>query len=216
MNKVTTVIVNYQTPDLLEEAVLSFIKFYPSTKLLIFDNGSEDNSADVIKKLQIEFPDTITSHFESENIYHGPALHKSLNELVKSEYCFFLDSDTVTKKAGFLEKGLEILSSNEKNYALGRVVSVNQRGFKDPAGIPIIVTPYLLMKTAPYPQFSPFMHHGQPVLLNFREAQNAGYRLIHFPMEEYIDHLWRGTASKYGYGLGLKGKFEFLLNKIGL
>lgn len=216
MSKVTTVIVNYQTPRLLEDAVLSFKKFYPSTELLIFDNGSEDNSADVIKKLQSEFPDTIRSHFEGENIFHGPALHKSLNELVKSEYCFFLDSDTVTKKAGFIEKGLEILSSNKNNYALGRVITVNQRGFKDSAGLPVIVTPYLLMKTEFYPQFSQFVHHGQPVLFNFREAQEEGCRLIHFPMEEYIDHLWRGIASKYGYGLGLKGKFEFLLNKIGL
>ncbi|CAN5205584.1 hypothetical protein BH23BAC3_BH23BAC3_26750 [soil metagenome] len=216
MRKITAVIVNYQTPDLLKDAVLSFKKFYQSTELLIFDNGSQDNSADVIKKLQSEYTDTITYHLESKNIFHGPALHKSLNKLVKSEYCFFLDSDTVTKKAGFLEKGLEILSSNKNNYALGRVITVNRRGFKDPAGLPIIVTPYLLMKTAPYPQFSPFVHHGQPVLFNFREAQEEGYRLIHFPMEEYIDHLWRGTASQYGYGLGLKGKFEFLLNKIGL
>ena len=35
-------------------------------------------------------------------------------------------------------------------------------------------------------------------------------------MDDYIDHLWRGTASKFGYGLGLKGKFDYLLNKLGI
>ena len=216
MKNITAVIVNYQTPDLLEDAVLSFKTFYPSVNLLIFDNGSRDKSTIVIENLQEKFPDSIQTHFEPGNIFHGPALHKSITELIKNEFCFFLDSDTVTKKKGFLEKGVEILSSDKKNYALGRMIKTNERGFKDLGGIPIIVTPYLLMKTGPYSDFPPFIHHGQPVLHNFREAQKKGMKLIDFPMHDYIDHLWRGTASKYGYGLGLRGKFEYLLNKIGL
>lgn len=216
MNSVTTVIVNYQTPDLLRNAVLSFKKHYPDIKIIIFDNGSADNSISIIADLQEQYPESIESHLEEKNIYHGPALDKSIRELVKTDYCFFLDSDTVTKEKGFLEKGLDLLSSEEKNYALGYKLNANKRGFKDPEGTPIILTPYLLMKTAPYRKFPPFFHHGQPVLDNFREAQKKGYKLIHFPMEEYIDHLWRGTASKFGYGLGLKGKFDYFLNKLGL
>lgn len=216
MNSVTTVIVNYQTPDLLRDAVLSFKKHYPENKVLIFDNGSADNSRTIISDLHEQYPESIETHFEQKNIFHGPALDKSIRELVKTDYCFFLDSDTVTKEKGFLEKGMDLLSSEEKNYALGYKLNANKRGFKDPEGTPIILTPYLLMKTAPYRKFPPFFHHGQPVLNNFREAQKKGYKLIHFPMEKYIDHLWRGTASKFGYGLGLKGKFDYLLNKLGL
>ncbi|WP_340105859.1 glycosyltransferase family 2 protein [Rhodohalobacter sp. 8-1] len=216
MKQVTTVIVNYQTPDLLRNAVLSFKEHYPETQILIFDNGSKDDSKTVVAKIQNQYPDSIHTHFEEENIFHGPALDKSITELVKTEFCFFLDSDTVTKKKGFLEKGVDILSMSKKNYALGYKLKANKRGFKDPEGIPIILTPYLLMKTEPYQKFPPFFHHGQPVLHNFREAQNNGYELIHFPMEEYIDHLWRGTASKFGYGLGLKGKFDYVLNKLGI
>lgn len=216
MKRVTTVIVNYQTPELLRSAVLSFKEHYPETRVLIFDNGSKDDSKSVIAKIQNQYPDSIFTHFEEENIFHGPALDKSITELVKTEFCFFLDSDTVTKKKGFLEKGVDILSANTKNYALGYKLNANKRGFKDPEGTPIILTPYLLMKTTPYQKFPPFFHHGQPVLKNFREAQNNGYELIHFPMEEYVDHIWRGTASKFGYGLGLKGKFDYLLNKLGI
>ena len=216
MMNVTTVIVNYQTPKLLQNAVQSFKKFYPDVDVLIFDNGSNDQSAQVIKRLEELYSDSVRTHFEIKNMFHGPALHKALDNLIQTEYCFFLDSDTITKKQGFLEKGIEILSSDSNNYALGFRIKVNRRGFKDPNGIPIAVTPYLLMKTKPYHQFPPFHHHGQPVLKNFYEAQKQGYRIESFPMDEYIDHFWRGTASKYGYGLGLKGKIEFMLNKLGL
>lgn len=54
------------------------------------------------------------------------------------------------------------------------------------------------------------------VLANFKAARENGYKLLHFPMDKYIDHLWRGTASKYGYKLGLKGKLDYLLNRLGL
>lgn len=216
MKQLTTVIVNYQTPDLLKNAVLSFKKFYPEVKLLLFDNGSRDHSKQVIENLRLEYPETVKIHFEEENIFHGPAMDKSIREMVDTDACFFLDSDTVTKMGGFLEEGLARLMSRKENYALGHKLSTNKRGFKDPEGTPIILTPYLLMKTEPYKAFPPFFHHGQPVLKNFREAQKNGYKLLHFPMDEYIDHLWRGTASKFGYGLGLKGKVDYLLNKLGL
>jgi len=216
MKQVTTVIVNYQTPDLLQQAVESFKAVYPNVQTLIFDNGSRDHSRIVISSLRDVYPDSVEAHFEGKNIYHGPALHKALTKLIKTEYCFFLDSDTYTKKGGFLECGVKELSSNKKNYAFGYCIKANQRGFKDENGITVAVTPYLMLKCEHYHEFPQFIHHGQPVLFNFKDAQEKGYQVIHFPMDNYIDHLWRGTASKYGYKLGLKGKIDYLLNRLGL
>lgn len=216
MKEVTAVIVNYQTPDLLQQAVESFKKIYPNVNTLIFDNGSRDHSKSIISSLTDRYPDTVKAHFEENNIYHGPALHKVLSRLIDTEYCFFLDSDTITKKGGFLEKGIEELSSNKKNYAFGYCIKANQRGFKDENGITIAVTPYLLLKCEHYSKFPQFIHHGQPVLFNFKEAQENGYHVIHHSMDRYIDHLWRGTASKYGYKLGVKGKIDYLLNRLGI
>lgn len=216
MKEVTAVIVNYQTPELLQQAVESFKIIYPDVKTLIFDNGSRDNSKSVIQNLVSTYNGSVTAHFEEKNIYHGPALHKTLTELIHTDYCFFLDSDTITTKGGFLEQGVETLASNKKNYAFGYCIKANDRGFKDENGITIAVTPYLLLKRKYYNKFPPFIHHGQPVLLNFKDAQEKGYRVIHHPMDHYIEHLWRGTASKYGYKLGLKGKIDYLLNKFGL
>lgn len=213
--EVTTVIVNYQTPDLLTTAVTSFKKYYSDVPLIIFDNGSRDNSRDIIEELIFSHKN-IEAHYESENIFHGPAIHKAITDLVETEFCFILDSDTETLKPGFLEEGISILQSDEKLYALGHLEHSNRRGFKQKDGIPVILTPYLLMKVEPYHKFPPFIHHGQPTINNFFEAQKAGYRLEHFPMYDFIDHKWRGTASKFGYKLGLKGKINHLLNKIGL
>lgn len=216
MKDVTAVIVNYQTPELLQQAVESFKEIYPDVKTLIFDNGSRDHSESVISDLINTYPESLSAHFEGQNIYHGPALHKALTKLIHTKYCFFIDSDTVTKTGGFLEKGVEKLASNKKNYAFGYCIKTNQRGFKDENGITVAVTPYLLLRVEYYDQFPQFIHHGQPVLFNFKDAQEKGYRIIHHPMDQYIDHLWRGTASKYGYKLGLKGKLDYLLNRLGI
>lgn len=222
---VTVVTVHYQTPELLRKTVESFQRWYPSIPYLVFDNGSSPDSEKVLR--QIEMPGLsewgqsaeggaeVHVHREPSNIFHGPALDKAVREMVSTPYVFFLDSDTETQTPGFLEQAIEQLEQDPSMYAAGRQIRVNRRGFKDPDGFPILLTPYLLLKTDLYRQFSPFIHHGQPGLKHFYEAQQAGYRLIDFPMHHYIDHLWRGTASKFGYRLGLRGKWDFLMNKLG-
>lgn len=61
-----------------------------------------------------------------------------------------------------------------------------------------------------------FNKHGAPCLDNFRHARERGYTLAHFPVDEYVNRLSRGTASRHGYNLGLRGKINHLLNKFGL
>jgi len=55
-----------------------------------------------------------------------------------------------------------------------------------------------------------------PVLKNCMEAGKKGWNICPFPIADYIEHLGRGTAKKYGYGLGFKSRWDFLLNKLGL
>ncbi len=50
---------------------------------------------------------------------------------------------------------------------------------------------------------------------NFIAAYQKGYEIKSFPIEDFIDHKLRGTASKFGYGLGWNGKIDFVLNKLG-
>jgi GT2 family glycosyltransferase len=79
MMDITTVIINFQTPDLLKEAVNSFKTFYPDTKLLLIDNGSKDDgiSKSMIEDLSSKHKDTEAVLLEN-NIFHGPAMDKAI------------------------------------------------------------------------------------------------------------------------------------------
>ena len=213
--EITTVIINFQTPDYLNTAVNSFCSEYPDIPVLIIDNGSRDNSKEMITRLQTKWPN-VEAEFLDDNIYHGPAMNKAAIELVKTKYIFFLDSDTETLKGGFIEEMYSLLQEN-KVYAVGGLNQVNERGFQTTDGnITILQTPYMLLDRELYSGFKPFIHHGQPTMLNYRDAWEKGYELRSFPVSKYIYHKWRGTAERFGYGLGLKGKLDFVLNKLGL
>lgn len=211
---ITTVIINFQTPDLLRTAVTSFKKVYPEVDLLILDNGSKDNSIEEINELKCRF-DNISVIELKENIYHGPAMDLVCKKYISSDYTFFLDSDTETKQGGFLEQMYSQFDA-KKVYGVGEFNIVNNRGFKSDTGLRILQTPYMLLDTEIYNRLPPFIHHGQPTLFNFKKAQEDGYELEEFNVSDYIDHRWRGTADKFGYGLGWRGKLDYVLNKLGI
>jgi hypothetical protein len=74
----------------------------------------------------------------------------------------------------------------------------------------------MMLRRKLYHEFPAFEHRGMPTLRNFAAAQRQGYVLKSFPVEKYIAHFGRGTASRYGYGLGMRGKVDYVLNKLGL
>jgi len=74
----------------------------------------------------------------------------------------------------------------------------------------------MLIRSTAYLDFPPFIHHGQPTIHNFKAARDQGYHLQNYNIEDYIFHHWRGTANRFGYGLGIKGKIDYLLNKLGI
>lgn len=212
---VSAVVIHFQTPDLLTTAVESFRAFYPDVDLLIVDNGSKDGSGDMVRRLVRRWPRATRAEFLERNIYHGPALHHAL-QLVDGEYVFVFDSDTVVERGGFIELMAERLDSDPATYAVGRVDHANKRGFLAAHGVPFPRTAYMMIRRSQYLQLQPFHHHGQPTLANFAAARERGLRVESFPIESYVRHIGRGTASRFGYGLGLRGKLDYLLNKLGL
>lgn len=211
-DRVSAVVVNYQTPDLTETAVRSFRRFYPDVELLVIDNGSQDESPDVISQLSDELD--ITSIYLDDNRYHGPAMDLAMNRL-RTPFVFLLDSDTITKKGGFMERMID-RAEPEDVYGAGKVVHVDRRGFAASDGIPVLVSAFMLLKRFLYHEFPPFVHHGLPALRNFEAAAREGYRLEAFEIDDYITHLGRGTAERYGYGLGLRSRIDYLLRRLGL
>ena len=214
LDRTCTVIVNYQTPDLLEDAVRSFKGFYPDLNTIVVDNGSQDESRGVIERLSSEYRN-LSAELRPDNAGHGPAMH---DVIARDEFDFylFLDSDTITREGGFLEAMLDYYD-DPSVYGVGKVAPFNRRGFYDEArGVPMLIAAYMLIRSSLYQQLPPFKHHGSPVARNFVEAARRDLKMVPFPIEEYIDHLHRGTVKRFGYGLGLKGKINHLLNMMGL
>lgn len=216
--KITAVIINYQTPDLTKHAVESFRAYYPQLSLLLIDNGSKDHSFDVLKHYQTQFPSATQLIRNDRNLFHGPAMHQAM-QTVTTDYVFFLDSDCEVIEGGFIEQMVSIAERNDRCYAVGKQVYMNKRGFdveQSEKAFPYIRPVCMLIRRAMYFTLSPFSHHGTPCLDNMRNAGTSGYHLIDFPIFDYVVHKGRGTASRYGYGLGLRGKLNYFLYRLGL
>lgn len=212
-HRVSAAVVHYQTPDLLDEAVGSFCACYPHVPVAIVDNGSRDTSRETIEGL-CRRHEHVSAILLEENRYHGPAMDLALRRL-DSEFVFLLDSDTKTHGGGFLEKMVELCAVPDV-YGAGKVVRVNRRGFANRSGTPVLVSAHMLIDRALYLELPPFVHHGLPALRNFQAAEKVGYRLVDYPVDEFVEHLGRGTAERYGYGLGWRGRVDYVLNKLGL
>jgi GT2 family glycosyltransferase len=215
---VTAVIINYQTPDLTKTAITSFRKFYPQIPILLIDNGSKDNSREVLKRIVDSNPGLLKFVVNEKNFHHGPAMHQAIG-LLQDEFILFFDSDCEVIKGGFIEGMLKELESDNKNYAAGKLIHMNKRGFDvDPGGksTKYIRPICMLIRRSLYKELESFQYHGAPCLKNMIDADKRGFNLIHFNVETYVQHKGRGTASRFGYNLGIRGKINYILNKIGM
>ena len=215
---VTVVIITYRTPDLTRCALNSFRTYYADTPLLLIDNGSDEEGISVLEEFRMKAPGCTEVIRNSRNLHHGPAMHQALRH-IHSRYALFLDSDSETRKGGFVENMVSLADRGAKHYAVGKRVFLNNRGFdvdSPERGFAYIRPICMLIKRDSYLTLPPFRHHGSPCLQNMIEARKRGFILLDFLVEEYILHKGRGTAGKYGYDLGWRGKINYVLNKMGL
>lgn len=217
-NIVTAVIVNYQTPDLTQQAIASFRKYYPEVQLILIDNGSHDESVKFLTDVQNTQSATTKLILNKTNIHHGPAMHQAIN-LCGNDLVLFIDSDCEVLRGGFIEAMVELIEQNKQNYAVGKTEFLNKRGFlvkPKQKGIRYIRPICMLIRKSLYFKLPPFQLHGAPCFANMKKASDRNFGLINFDIHEFIFHKGRGTASKFGYGLGMRGKVNYLLNKLNL
>jgi glycosyltransferase involved in cell wall biosynthesis len=215
---VTAVIVNFQTPDLTRRAASSLRRWYPDLPLLLIDNGSADDSPSLLRRLAEQSPAMNTLLCNPRNIHHGPAMDQAMRRL-STEEVFFLDSDCVITSGGILERLREALHADDRNYAAGKRIFMNSRGFDvtpNSHAHPYIRPICMLLRRRQYLALPPFERHGAPCLTNMIAATAAGLWLAHVPVDDYVQHEGRGTAARFGYGLGWKGKLNHVLNRLGL
>lgn len=202
LNNITTLIVNYKTLDLVRGCVQSFRAYYAQAPLLLIDNGSIDDSTEYIRHLANTMPQ-VQCLLNSRNLFHGPALDQGIRHCT-TPYVFLLDSDCIILRTGFLEQMRQVLEQSGA-YAVGRLQTKNRFGYDVPPGtwgaIPYGDPHALLLRKSSYLMLPPFAHHGAPGLQNMRQAWRRQQRVMAFPIQQFVQHLGRGTCSRYGYGL---------------
>lgn len=183
-NKVTAIIVNYNTPELLKECVESIRRFYPNMDIVIVD-GSEDCGPSF--QLRNERTFTIeTNH----NIGHGPGLNLGINA-AETDFVLLVDSDVTIDKPGIIE---EMMKMPEFCYGCGQVVFVNDQGGNVPekGGIRYLHPHFALINKKAYKNFMPFINHGAPLLVTMKQKPYV----MNFPwLSKYITHKGRGTRE---------------------
>lgn len=215
INDITVLVINYRTLDLTERCVSSLQLHYPGIRMILVDNGSQDESTDFIRSLGEASPN-IQAILRPQNIHHGPALHHAVLA-ADTRFIFSLDSDCQILQAGFLEKMVAFFN-DPRVYAVGRRTQMNRFGYEldaeQAATHPYIHPAAMLLDREKYRRLKPFIHHGSPALQNMRSATQAGWLLVDFPITEMVYHQGRGTCSRYGYGLGWRHVIEYLIYRL--
>lgn len=215
LDSLTVLIINHRTLDLTACCVESLMRFYPNVKILLLDNGSHDESSKYIHDLEQKHHH-ISALFNQKNHFHGPALDQGIRHC-QSSCVLTLDSDTEMIHKGLLEEMVGFINQ-PKVYAVGKLVYMDwfgyEVGLKRRCSQAYIHPACMMIKRETYLGLKPFLHHGSPALQNMRQAVRSGYGLVDFPIDNYINHLGRGTCSRYGYGLGLRHTFEYLLHNL--
>lgn len=96
MRKLSIIITNYNTRDVLEECLVNLEGVYPVMEVIVVDNASKDDSVAMVKE-KFRWVDVIES--ENKGIAHACNLgmHKATGDLF-----LFLGTDTFPKQAGVL------------------------------------------------------------------------------------------------------------------
>jgi glycosyltransferase involved in cell wall biosynthesis len=217
--RVTAVIVHYKTPDLLRTAAGSLLRRCPGIPLLVVDNGSGPEGRNAIDEIREGAPDRVRTILNETNLHHGPAMDQALRAL-DTPFILFLDSDCEVLNGDIASEMLALLETDPNAYAAGERIFMDRRGFDTtqdaPEAVPYIRPVCMLVRRELYLTLPTFELHGTPCLANMTEAHARGYGLVPYPLGGRVSHKGRGTAARHGYGLGLRGKWNHLLHKLGL
>ena len=102
--KISFVIVNYNTKDLLHKCVANLIDIWPNIEIFIVDNGSKDGSAENIQQFEEKYAYVTLIRTENNGISaaHNLALKKATGDYI----CYlgtdaFPDKEAIKNMFGF-------------------------------------------------------------------------------------------------------------------
>jgi hypothetical protein len=203
LEDITGVVINYNTPYLLERAINSIRDFYPDLNILVIDGSDVNNGSN-------GYPISITGTNYREdillgyNIGHGKGIDYALKQ-IKTKYALVFDTDIVMIKRCIFE--MKCLMHDDV-FGVGLVHNIDKNGGADYRelryGYEKLKEPFckslhsyfFMVNVEIYKQYKPYFHHGCPELqtmIDINEKKN--HRLVNFDLWDYIIHHWEGTRQ---------------------
>ena len=143
MNKLSIIIVSYNTKEILEKCLRSLTanlhKYTFESEVIIVDNSSIDGSQSQISKIKEQNQNLkIKTIFNKENMGYGKANNQGI-KIAQGEFILFLNSDVVVGDVNF-KKVINYFDSNKKIGVLttqvvlanGEIDPACHRGFPNP------------------------------------------------------------------------------------
>jgi len=193
MNKLVSIITPcYNSSKFIKETILSVQKQdYTNWELLITDDGSTDNSIEIITKLSKE--DTRIKLFSIQN--SGPAIARNNSiKLAKGQYLAFLDSDDLWFSE-FLSTSISKIKDSEgfvfSSYKRCNEISLEEE-YRDFI-VPNKVTYYDILKT-----------NSISCLTAFIDVEKLGKVLMPEVMYRQDMGLWLIYLKRINYAYGIK------------
>jgi len=174
MQAITAVVVNYNTPDMLKEAIES-IRAYYTFEIIVID-GSE---------IPVNTDETVY-HFK-KNIGHGKGMNIGIT-LADTDKVLLFDTDIILNEP-CIEDMLD--KFNEQTYGVGEVNKLK-------GGEPCLHPYFQIISKKQYLRHIPYVHSGAPTMLTAMDLYSKGesWRLRHFPVKEYVRHYHNGTLQR--------------------
>jgi glycosyltransferase involved in cell wall biosynthesis len=196
--EVTIVMCERDTADVTKLGIESILRFYPDIPIVIVDGGSVDDSINYVRYLDVAHENVTLWERYGRN-GHGTMLDDAILKFVKTKYVLVMDNDIIVRRGGWIEQMLITMNVSgaldQEIYALGSLMLVTYKG--DGCGDPVDDSDVLrythpscaMVRLETYLQLPAFVEHGAPLVYNMKAAQDKGYRIEYFPIEEYVTHL---------------------------
>lgn len=162
---VTAIVVSYNSKELLEKALFSLRRFYPTLPLIIVDGS---NPFHPCQKFVEDLVDPCaTKLFTNYNIGHGRGLCLALKSCT-TPYALLFDSDAVVRKP-ILEDMLVMMEAD--TFGVGCLHNVGRDGHiftpltahRGQTPIPYLHPFFALIDVQNYQSYAPIVHHGAPL-----------------------------------------------------
>lgn len=228
MNKVTAIVVTYNSKELLQQTIVSLRQYYRSLPIILVDGSTPGNPC---REFVESLNDTlITKIICNHNIGHGRGMCAGL-EMCKTPYALLVDSDVIVRE-DILESMLKMMEPD--TYGVGCLHNVGrdgeifgtQKNHKTP--IPYLHPFFTLLNVANYRKYAPFVHHGAPCYKSMVDIFDKGLSkkvLKQFPGLHHcggeldagigpgpVEHRMQGTrkiaVAENGGGKGIEGDWQ--------